>query len=73
MHSKSPGTGNLKLETELKLYKQLKLSSIERRINELLDQLDDPATPQTKGQRLRERLGIVAATVALTALTQSQI
>jgi len=59
-----------RLETELKLYKQLKLSSIERRINELLDQLDDPATPQTKGQRLRERLGIVAATVALTALTQ---
>lgn len=59
-----------RLETELKLYKQLKLTSIERRINELLDQLDDPATPQTKGQRLRERLGIIAATVALTALTQ---
>ena len=62
----------LKLESELRLYKQLKLSSIERRINELLDQLDNPATPQTKGQRLRERLGIIAATVALNALTQSK-
>jgi murein DD-endopeptidase MepM/ murein hydrolase activator NlpD len=59
-----------RLETELRLYKELKLTRIERRINELLDQLDNPATPQTKGQRLRERLGIVAATVALTALSQ---
>ncbi|HEY9597810.1 MAG TPA: peptidoglycan DD-metalloendopeptidase family protein [Cyanophyceae cyanobacterium] len=58
-----------RLEAELQMYKELKLTKIERKINELLDALDDPATPQTKGQRLRERLGIVAATVALTALT----
>lgn len=61
-----------KLEAELRLYKELKLTRIERRINELLDALDDPATPQTKGQRLRERLGIIAATVALTAIAQSK-
>jgi murein DD-endopeptidase MepM/ murein hydrolase activator NlpD len=61
-----------RLEMELRLYKNLKLSSIERKLNELLDQLDDPATPQTKGQRLRERLGIIAATVALAAIAQSK-
>lgn len=61
-----------KLEAELRLYKNLKLTSIERRINELLDELDDPATPQTRGQRLRERIGVVAATVALTALAQGK-
>jgi murein DD-endopeptidase MepM/ murein hydrolase activator NlpD len=62
-----------RLETELRLYKELKLSSIERRLNELLDELDNPATPQTKGQRLRERLGIIASTVALTAIVQGQV
>lgn len=62
----------LRLETELRLYKELKLTSIERRINQLLDELDDPATPQTKGQRLRERLGIIATTVALCAIAQGQ-
>lgn len=62
----------LRLETELRLYKELKLTSIERRVNELLDQLEDPAQPQTKGQRLRERLGLIAATVALTAIAQSK-
>jgi len=61
-----------RLEKELHLYKNLKLTSLERKINELLDQLDDPATPQTKGQRLKERLGIIAAAVALTAMAQSQ-
>jgi hypothetical protein len=62
-----------KLEAELQLYKELKLTSIERRINELLDELDEQAPPQSKGQRLRERLGIIAATVALTALTHAQV
>jgi hypothetical protein len=61
-----------RLEAELLAYKNLKLTSLERRINELLDALDDPATPQTKGQRLKERLGIVAATVALTAIAQGK-
>lgn len=62
-----------RLEAELRLYKELKLTRIERKINELLDALDDPATPQTKGQRLRERLGIIAATVALTAIAQTKV
>lgn len=62
-----------RLEAELRLYKELKLTRIERRINELLDALDNPATPQTKGQQLRERLGIIAATVALTAIAQAKV
>lgn len=61
-----------RLEAELRIYRELKLSSIERRLNELLDALDDPATPQTKGQRLRERLGIIATTVSLVAIAQSK-
>lgn len=61
-----------RLEAELRIYKELRLSSIERRLNELLDALDDPAQPQTKGQRLRERLGIIATTIALVAIAQSK-
>jgi murein DD-endopeptidase MepM/ murein hydrolase activator NlpD len=61
------------LETELRLYKDLKLSSIERKLNQLLDELENQAPSQTKGQRLKERLGIIASTIALTALAQGQV
>lgn len=62
-----------RLEAELRLYKELKLTRIERRINELLDALEEQAPAQTKGQRLREQLGIIAATVALTAIAQGKV
>lgn len=60
------------LEQELETYKKNNLTGIERRINYLLDQLDETAPTQTNGQRLRERLVIIAATAAIAYSIQTK-
>lgn len=56
-----------RLETELATIKSTSLWKIERRVNELLEFLDEPASPKTNAYVLREKLITILATAILTA------
>jgi murein DD-endopeptidase MepM/ murein hydrolase activator NlpD len=55
-----------KLESDLATLQRTNIWKLERRVNQLLELLDEPAATETKGDRLRERLVTIAVTAALT-------